>query len=362
MLRRWLRPSSQRPLLAPQSPRELLLSLKHYDDEKGLDAFLARFDFAGVSPHQVYASVLGRLPESAQVAATPADYNPRQHLKQMLLSSEFQSGLIAHLLRAFPEKKRLVFVHVPKCAGSDLASHLMRRYEGSFLGQLDQDPLHIAPERLPWRLQMLMVNLHRRDTIAVTGHIGLHWLLSERLLRFGDVSFTVIRDPIEMAVSKVNYVLTLMQRDLSSRTPLVMEWIRRFNLQRYSEGLPTDMQALKQIALAMLRDTKIVPQENICSFLGSGTARSALDLCASANIELTTVSRYEAWLKARWGIDKSERVNESNKILTRADLGAGDMDYLGQLRQDDMQFYQRIDTRIAASGRLSIFGAEVSAP
>lgn len=359
MLRRLLSPSSRQSLPAPQSPRELLLALKHYDDEKGLDAFLERFDFAGVSPHQVYASVLGRLPESAQVAATPADYDPRQHLKQMLLSSEFQSGLIMHLLRAFPEKQRLVFVHVPKCAGSDLASHLMRRYEGAFIGQLDQDPLHIAPERLPWRLQMLIANLHRHDTIAVTGHIGLHWLLSEKLLRFGDVSFTVIRDPVDMAVSKVNYVLTLMQRDPSSRTPLVMEWIRRFNLQRYSEGLPTDAEALKQIALTMLRDTKIVPQENICSFLGSGTARSALDLCASANIELTTVSRYDAWLKLRWGIERSERVNESNKILTRTDLTSDDLGYLGHLRQEDLQFYQRIDARIAASGRLSIFGAEV---
>jgi len=359
MLRRLLRPAAARPLPAPQSPRELLLSLKHYDDAQGLDAFLARFDFTGVSPHQVYASVLGRLPESAQVAATAADYDPRQHFKQMLLSEEFQSHLIAYVLRAFPEKKRLCFVHVPKCAGSDLASHLMQRYQGAFIGQLDQDPLHIAPERLPWRLQMLVVNLHRYDTLAVTGHIGLHWLLSEKLLRFGDVSFTVIRDPVDMAVSKVNYVLTLMQRDLSSRTPLVMEWIRRFNLHRYSEGLPTDAQELKQIALAMLRDTKIVPQENICSFLGSGTARSALDLCASANIELTTVSRYEAWLKARWGIASSARVNESNKILSRTDLSADDLVYLSQLRREDMQFYQRLDERLTATGRLSIFGAEI---
>lgn len=357
-LLRQLRPHRRVP--APQSPRELLLALRNYDQTEGLDAFLDGFDFTGVTSHQIYFSVLGRLPESAHVAAMPLGYDPREHLKAALLSSEFQSGLIMHVLRAFPEKKRVVFVHVPKCAGSDLASHLMQRYGEVYLGQLDQSPIHVPPQNLPWRLQMLTSNLHRHDSIAVIGHIGLNWLLSEQLLRFGDTAFTVVRDPIDMAISKVNYVLTLMQRDPSARTPLVLEWIRRFNLDRYSNGLPSERAELKPLALGMLRDTRIVPRDNLCAFLGRGDAQTALDFCASANIELTTVSRYESWLRQRWGIAASARINESDKVLTRADLQSDDRDYLHAITLQDQVFYQCVDERIAASKQSSIFGAALT--
>ncbi|MES2684952.1 MAG: hypothetical protein V4650_15635 [Pseudomonadota bacterium] len=347
-------------LPAPRSPRELLLALADYEDARGIDAWLERFDFSGVTPHQIYSCALGRLPESAPVARQGAGYDARQHLRAMLCCEEFQDRLITFVLRALPEKQRLFFVHVPKCAGSDLSSHLMQLFDGSYLGQLDQSPLHIAPERLPWRLQTLMASLPRQPTIAVMGHIGLNWLLSEQLLRFGDVSFTVIRDPIDMAISKVNYVLTLMQRDPAGRTPLVLEWIKRFNLSRYGSGLPDDLAALKPLALGMLRDTRIVPRDNLCGFLGRGDAGTATDLCASANIELTTVSRYDAWLQKRWRNIASARINESHKILTRADLQDDDMEYLHDLTAQDRLFYQRVDAGIASSGQLSIFGAQLT--
>ena len=344
-------------LPAPQSPRELLLALRGYDKDKGLDEFLSRFDFSHVTPHQVYFSVLGRLPESARVAAMPPDYDPREQLKHMLLSSEFQGNLILHVLRAFPEKKRLFFVHVPKCAGSDLGSHLMQLYKGGYMGQLDQNPVNLLPSLLPWRLQIIVTEMQAQSTMAVVGHIGLNWLLNERLLRFGDTVFSVVRDPIDMAISKVNYTLTLLARDFSTRNPVILDWIERLQLGEHASSLPTDPAELKRLALLLLRDRKVTPDNNLCRFLGRGTAESALDLCASSNVELTTVTRYDAWLKARWGIGASRRVNESNKYLSRDDLGADDWAYLHELTREDQQLYARIDRALDQAAALSLPGS-----
>ena len=44
------------------------------------------------------------------------------------MSAAFQQEVLTLLLNAFPEKRRLLFVHIPKCAGSDLSHHLMTRY------------------------------------------------------------------------------------------------------------------------------------------------------------------------------------------------------------------------------------------
>lgn len=349
--------SDRRP--APTSPREFLLSFKDYDPDRGLDEFLSRFDFSGVTPHQVYYSVLGRLPESAQVSAIPAGYDPHQHVKAAVLSPEFQSNLIAHILRTFPEKQRMFFVHVPKCAGSDLASHLMDRYRDVYLGQMDQSPTHLFPVLVPWRLKVLMTHMLEREMIVVVGHIGLNWLLSERLMRFGDIAFAVIRDPIDMVLSKANYVLTMLHREPASHSPEVADWCRRLNLDEHARDLPADPEGLKQLALRLLRDPKVIRSNNLCGFLGRGTMPSALDLCAASNIELTTVSRYEAWLQQRWGVTASRRINESIKFIGREDLRGEDLEHALALTRDDQEFFERVERRLAETGRLSIGGASL---
>lgn len=344
---------------APTSPRETFEALARYDKDEGLEVWLDGFDFTAVTPHQVYYSVLGRLPENARVAAMPPGYDARRHYTEVLHSEEFQKNLIAHVLRAFPEKTRLFFVHVPKCAGSDLGSHLMQRHGDAYLGQMDQNPVHLLPSLLPWRLQIIMSGIAQRDTLAVVGHIGLNWLLGERLLRHGDTVFSVVRDPIDMAVSKVNYTLTLLARDGGQRVPPILDWIDKLKLHAHADGLPQDPAALQALARQLLRDEKVTPRNNLCRFLGRGDAQSALDLCASANIELTTVSRYDRWLSARWGIPASQRINESHRFLHREALSAGDMDYLRDLTAEDRVFHDRIESRLVASGQLSIFGASL---
>lgn len=353
----WLRPppAPATPPPAPRSPRELLLSLCRYDDTQGMAGWLDGFDYRGVGPHQAYYAVLGRLPESARVAAQPEGYDARRHFEEMLLSSEFQGRLMARVLRAFPERKRLFFVHVPKCAGSDLAAHLFRRHEGAYLGPQDESPLHIAPERLPWRLQMLVAGHERHDTLAVLGHIGLHWVLSEKLLRFGDTAFSVIRDPIDMAVSKVNYVLTQLLGRGEHPPAHFPAWMEMLGLSGFPQAM--DEAEARATARRLLRAPRVVPHNNICRFLGRDDAASTFDLCAAADIELTTVSRYPAWLRQRWGIDTATRLNESHPYLRREELDAADLAHLHDITAEDRIVHQRLEARLAASSQLSLPGS-----
>src|SRR3974390_1270890 len=117
-------------LPAPRTTRELLELMRFYDRTWGITPLLDRIDFTDVKPLQIYLTVLGRLPESIEMAAPypRGNYTARENLWDALLSEEFQRGIVIKFLSAFPEKSRLLFVHIPKCAGSDLASHLGERY------------------------------------------------------------------------------------------------------------------------------------------------------------------------------------------------------------------------------------------
>jgi hypothetical protein len=108
------------PVPLPRTQREWLEELRFYDAARGIDVFLDRFDFTKATPHQLYSGILGRLPESAAVATQPIGYSARQQCRDMLLSAEFRKDVIARVLRAYPDKRRLFFIHIPKCAGTDL--------------------------------------------------------------------------------------------------------------------------------------------------------------------------------------------------------------------------------------------------
>lgn len=333
--------------------RGLLLQLGEHLNGQGTDAFLDRFDYQGVTPHQTYAVGLGRLPESAHVAVMPTDYKPREQLTAMLRSREFQSELIQRVVRALPEKRRLFFVHVPKCAGTDLAAYLMRDF--AHLAQRDQDPNHIPNATLPAHLQAFMQRVMAREELVVMGHIGLNWIVTERLLRYGDASFSIVREPVSMAISKVNYVLTQLLGRGDNPPAHFPAWMEMLGLQDFPQVM--DDTEAKACALALLHNEKVVPHNNICRFLGRDTADSAFDLCAATNIELTTVTRYEAWLQQRWGIAGSARANESRKYLTRADLAAADLEYIRGITREDQIFYARVEQALVTSGKASIFGA-----
>jgi hypothetical protein len=100
------------PQSAPRTPREVFELFRNYDDARDIDGLLEQVDWAGVAPHQIYWATLGPLPESASVCKLSDPYSARAHAKAAVLSEEFQRSSVTLIANAFPERRRLIHVHI----------------------------------------------------------------------------------------------------------------------------------------------------------------------------------------------------------------------------------------------------------
>ena len=124
---------------APTDVRATLELFRFYRSEVGLHRLLENADVVSMLPRQIYQAVHNRPPDSYE-SLLRQNVNPViDTFIAALSSAEFQENLIAHVLRSFPEKRRLFFVHIPKTAGVDLATHLISRYPSASTNLLSRD-------------------------------------------------------------------------------------------------------------------------------------------------------------------------------------------------------------------------------
>ena len=115
-----LPPDSLR-ISAPATSRQMFMSLLLYDRRQGLYNLLRQMDFAASSIETLLTAIFGKAtPPTIEALAIPDSTALRDMLNEVLLSEEFRRSILRLFLNAFPEKRRLLFIHIPKCAGSDL--------------------------------------------------------------------------------------------------------------------------------------------------------------------------------------------------------------------------------------------------
>ncbi len=345
-------------LPAPRTTRELLELLRFYDRTWGLTPLLDRIDFAGVKPLQIYTTALGRLPESIEMAAPrPREYySARQNLWDAVLSEEFQRAIVIKFLSAFPEKSRLLFVHIPKCAGSDLATNLAERYPA--ISQRLSEPDWISREKFLEEVKQLSLDLPFCDKVFVHGHFTLSWFVINKLLRHGDHIFTVLRDPVDRIISQINYILTRFSQDPFLHSPDTRDWLNilgRDSIPRVGENL--DVGTLRS---ELVRHPKISHPNLMCLCLGNGDAKSAFLACVVSDIELTTLEYYERWLTERWGIGRSRRENASERFVALSDFTEADKDHLRSITAEDRVIFDAVSGRLAERNVSSIRGSELA--
>ena len=283
---------------------------------------------------------------------------PRADFVDALKSDEFQSNILSLILSAYPEKKRLAFIHVPKCAGTDLRMHLSRRFPtfaaNSAVGW------RVPKEELYRRLHRLVLELRSADTIFVHGHLRLQSCLEAGYIRPADRIVTVIRAPEEIVISKVNYVLSQIVRakeHSAGSTREAQRWIGILQEHQLSvEMLASDPQwFLKK----MLRHPKMGRHNTICNALGKGDAGSTLTNVRSCDIEITTVENYTSWLREHWGVTVETAANRSRKFLAKDMLDDSDFAYLESITSEDRRVYDRVSAAISEAGTASIRGRDL---
>ena len=113
---------------APRRPREVFELFSLYDPAGGIQSLLDKVDFTGTHPADIFRCVHQRRPKLIQFVVEGKNYKPKHDFAAALASGEFQSSVLHHLLDSFPEKRRVIFIHIPKSAGTDLIQHLAHRY------------------------------------------------------------------------------------------------------------------------------------------------------------------------------------------------------------------------------------------
>ena len=338
----------QQIVSAPVNARQMILAFALYNPEKGLASLTDRIDYTGVTRRQIYYNTLGRPPGPAVVADGP-DFNPRAAAAMALQGDEFQLRLREIVLNAFPEKRRLIFVHVPKCAGTDMQTTLERHYP-SLSEHLCQSETTSRP-KLFAHLQQFAAGITLADSIAVCGHQSLRWYLDRGLVRFEDDVFTFVRHPRDILYSYVSFILTRAVENAGRERRDVAHWLSEIGI----DALEPDPSAayLAELGRLLLRKRK---PNILCNYLGTGTAASALTAMRQSDIEITDVARYSEWRRHRFAFEPAQRVNPSKPLFTPEVATKADRALIEEMIGEDMIVYDAIQEKLRAQDGLSIRG------
>lgn len=347
------------PLRLPRTARELFDWFALYDPSRGLDAALDRLDFSGVTPIDVYRLVHGRAPDGLAQAIGGEGYDARRHFAGALRSREFRDHIIRMLLAAYPEKRRLVFLHVPKCAGTDLVLNTApnRLAVPHLLGFEDWLP----HETFVAALGDLARVAPFFEEFFIYGHIEFGEYLSNHGVRRGDRFFTIIRDPFELLLSQANYAVSRLCMDPEGRDPDTRVTLDLLGLKRLPED--ASKAQLKELAARCLLDQRIAQPNRICFYLGrqrfAPYERVIANLVAN-DVEITTADCYERWLADRWGITTSARHNRSTHFLTPREARRLFSGSVAEAVAEDQKLYDVVCWALAQSGRSSVTGVEIA--
>lgn len=341
-----------RLLPPPASPRQLFEFLGLHTSDEELPRLLTRLAFADVSPEQMHYGVFGAYPETVEDVLRWGTYYARDHLQELLLSETFQRRLIPLFLHAFPEKRRLIFVHIPKCAGTDLTFHFRARYPS--LDRTLTDPDWTTKTAMLHRIARVVAQTHASDSIFLHGHINLREYIAGGLIRPTDRAFTVVREPFAVALSQINYVLTRFAEDIAKgkAEPDTAEWCEVMQLGR----LPTQLSEtfIKRLTKAALRNEDLVLPNSLGSWLGGEGSQPVLDRLVRHNVEVTDTERYNQWLQQAWGITADTRWNASKQFVAVADLASEDLAHLQKITAEDRRLYRAIQHVFDTTGKLSV--------
>ncbi len=246
-----LRSAQQLELPFPETLRAFFEILALHDPRRGLDEFLDRFAW-----HSVTFTQLQKLfPEIARdgQAATDQPEDLRASFAAMLASNAFRANAMLLFLAAFPEKRREVFIHIPRCAGTDLSLSLgpTRLTVPQFIESRDG----LSTEELCGALADLARNVRYFDHVFVYGQMHLSNYIRRCGVRPGDRIFTILRDPIDLMLSQANHAIAQLRTDPDVRNPQTR--VLRAHLGLPVEAGPLSAAQLREAGIRALFDARI---------------------------------------------------------------------------------------------------------
>ena len=343
------------PNVAPTDIRELFDAMSGSPPHSSLEDFIQRFDWSATLIQNVYYTFLNRLPESESVIRTHAERTRAELALDALASAEFQTRIIELLLRAYPEKQRLIHIHVPKTAGVDLSEKFTS--DLPYVHFNHSRPEMTSSRELLAHLAETSRRVQSESRILVTGHIPLAFYVDSGLCRFGDRIFAVFREPRESLLSLVNYLLRRIQEDPDCLSPDMKSYANVLGVDRFKKNM--DIEARRKLGRALLMNDLLMYPNLPKQLLGRGDYDLAIDLIVCTNIELIPIEAYNLWLREEWGIDSTTRTNASPRVLRSDDLDRAHLQRMNALCKEDSRLHRRLMRAWRRKGGTRIFGDDL---
>jgi len=347
-------------LPAPRDIRGLFLLLGQSRRGERLESLLKRIDFADLSSAEVFELVIGRPPNDRDFAAGTFDSDADTTFGRTVLSREFRERCMFAFLDAFPELARDIFIHVPKCAGTDLIMNLGFRKGLMTLPYMIRFPEWLPDDEFLEVLGGLARTAPFHDRVFVYGHMTLGEFPAGFNVRPNDKMFSIVRDPLASMVSHANYAVGRLRQDPAGRDPDTAETLSMLEMPSLPDGLSD--QELKDLVVRVMFDPKIVFTNVACRHLGGGdraTFDDAFAQIVANDIEMTTTGQYEPWLEQRWGVIGSQRHNSSEPILTLHEAGLLYSEVIRDRTAEDAKLFNLVTWAIGQAGTPSVTGQQM---
>jgi hypothetical protein len=339
----------------PADNRGLFRLLSLYDRDAPLGALLALTDTEGVTREQVDFVAFAHIRRPPLPAASRgSQYRPHVHLESRILSQEFQNHLMELFTHAFPEAKRLIYIHIPRCAGTHFRLRVAHRYP--HIPHALQNPAITPKKPLLTQIALMARTVDLFGRIVLSGHLRLNFFVQRVGVREADEIYTTIRDPVDLAVSHTDYVVQLLRAHPNGERMDARKFLDFLGM----ESCPTSMSApqIEELATRIIYNDRILPQNPICWYLGDGTSKAAIDNIVEKRIEITTVERYPAWIEERWRCSAPEPVNRAAAI-DRGLFVAKHAKRLADLTSEDGKVYSVVSRLLDMTGKSAIRGDEL---
>ena len=354
---------TRRPL--PARPRDLFELFVTLGDQATIPSLFEACDLRHTDPRHITSIALNRWPTAQELAEQPTPYNARHHLRSLVLGREFRSSLIRRICDAYPERPRMLYVQIPRCAGDHFMTlantmHAIvpegidrwkRGDQSTFIPRLGTYLARFNQTR-SITMRLPVISPYIQTTPPPQDDSTLPWSINPPPKRPGDRLFTIVREPTGLVLSQVNAILSGLQASPAGETA-GDSWRERLAPLPVAEDLP-GWKAVGRAVLALL-----TTNNPICRALGDGTAVSARESCWLSDVEIADLSSYHDWVKYSWDVEPEPPSNTSQPILAKEDLDHEAAAHLARLTAEDTLFYAQVaailpkpgDTKTAIRGR-----------
>ncbi len=342
---------------APTRMRDVLALFRFYRDATGLDGLIGDLDLAGVLPRQIYHAVHGRPPESIDTAMAECRHDIADILAAALRSGEFRRNFARNLLSVFPDRRRLLFIHMPHCPGAALSARLSLRHAALNTDILDER--RISEAEFFRAVKDVVLEIEVAGTIYVHGATSLRALESWNAPRFEDDIFTILRDPVERAVAHVNTILERLFSADAQASPETRHWRDVLGVAAPDDPPSPSLAELQRLATSIVTDRETFPFAPMVGFLGEGGHDQAAEAIVTRDIEVTDAARHGAWARARWDVAALAEDGAPPARLSFETLGAAAQSVLRELLAEDQRLHRWVEARLTETGRPSLRGREL---